>query len=201
MNVEKHTMRQDYRRRRRALAAQSVTRAGVAVHAQLQAFAPYQAAASVIAYLEHENEIPTAALIDDAVRTQRRVYLPRQADGAALVLWHPGQPLEVGPGGVRQPEDSAPEDPVPPAAILLPLVGWDVRGTRLGRGSGFYDRLCATLSPVTLRIGLGYEFQEHPGLPREPWDVPLHYVVTERRLVCCDAAGWSASFQKGGLQL
>jgi 5-formyltetrahydrofolate cyclo-ligase len=88
-----------------------------------------------------------------------------------------------------------------PAVAFLPVVAWDAPGGRLGRGGGFYDRLFTRLPRAITRVGLAYEFQEYPDLPRDPWDVCLDYVITERRLVRCGGAGMDASLQKGGLQV
>jgi len=71
---------------------------------------------------------------------------------------------------------------------LVPLVGFDRRGNRLGMGGGFYDRTLAYLARrVTWRkpqlVGVAYEFQECDGLAAEPWDVPLAAVVTDRQFL------------------
>lgn len=71
--------------------------------------------------------------------------------------------------------------------VLVPLVGFDARGTRLGMGGGYYDRSFALR---LLRhywrkprlIGVAYEFQQVPHLDRQTWDVPLDGVVTEKQL-------------------
>ena len=117
-----------------------------------------------------------------------------------LVRWDPGTPLRRARGGVQEPLDGVPADLELPAIVLLPVVAWDHTGTRLGRGGGFYDRLLAGLDPRVVRVGLAYEFQVFPELPRDPWDVSMHYVITERRVVAC-GDGREASVQKGGLQL
>ena len=68
---------------------------------------------------------------------------------------------------------------------MLPLVGFDRRGRRLGMGGGFYDRTFAfsrirpRLAPKL--IGLAHDLQRVQQLPVEPWDVPLHGVVTDRQ--------------------
>jgi 5-formyltetrahydrofolate cyclo-ligase len=108
----------------------------------------------------------------------------------------------VGPGGVAQPAQGMPQAPETPGVILLPVVAWDDNGTRLGRGHGFYDRLLVRLADGCTRIGLAYEFQKVGVLPRDTWDAPLHYVITERRVVRCGPAPIvSAPLQKGGLQV
>ena len=71
--------------------------------------------------------------------------------------------------------------------VLVPLVGFDDQGTRLGMGGGFYDRSFATrLFRRYWRkprlIGVAYELQRVAHLDRQPWDVALDGVVTEQRL-------------------
>jgi 5-formyltetrahydrofolate cyclo-ligase len=199
MKGEKRAIRQRLREQRRALPAHTVEAAGRAVHEQLLRFPPFAAAVSLIAYIAHENEVPTAALLDEAARCGPDLFLPRITPPVGVARWRPGQPLGVARGGVYEPVDGVVALPAMPALALVPVVGWDATGQRLGRGGGFYDRLFAELTPGISRVGLAYEFQEYPELPRDPWDISLDYVITERRIVRCD--GTEVSLQKGGLQL
>ena len=70
--------------------------------------------------------------------------------------------------------------------LLVPLVGFDKHGNRMGMGGGFYDR---TLSgwykghyPQLLPIGLALDCQQVEQLPRQPWDVPLPMVITPSKV-------------------
>jgi 5-formyltetrahydrofolate cyclo-ligase len=206
MKDEKRALRSVLRERRRGLPAAVVEAAGVAVCTQLRAFPPYQAARAVLAYVANENEIPTAPLLPEIISSGRELYLPHSKSGEQFVRWRPGEPLITGPGGVSEPLAGAPLRADGCVVALIPVVGWDESGMRLGRGGGFYDRIFTGLSPEVVRVGLAYEFQQVAELPREPWDVSLDYVITERRIVRCDRAGSSstrrpASLRKGGLQL
>ncbi|HKY90951.1 MAG TPA: 5-formyltetrahydrofolate cyclo-ligase, partial [Nevskiaceae bacterium] len=65
---------------------------------------------------------------------------------------------------------------------ILPLVGFDAAGHRLGSGAGYYDRWLAGLRGRRPRlVGLGFALQEVDALPAEPWDVKLDAICTERR--------------------
>jgi 5-formyltetrahydrofolate cyclo-ligase len=66
--------------------------------------------------------------------------------------------------------------------FLVPGLGFDQRGVRLGRGSGWYDRALAR-HPQGVRVGLAYEFQLVPSLPEATWDVRMNAVVTEARVL------------------
>lgn len=63
--------------------------------------------------------------------------------------------------------------------IFLPLVAFDDSGTRLGMGAGYYDRTLAAPHNACL-IGIGYEFQHLSFIHKEPWDIPLSVIITEK---------------------
>jgi 5-formyltetrahydrofolate cyclo-ligase len=97
--------------------------------------------------------------------------------------WVPGDVLVHGAFGVREPGPDAPE--VFPAALLVPLAGFDRRGGRIGYGKGHFDRAIAALAdkhPV-VTIGLAFSAQEIDAVPLEPHDRLLDAVVTENGVI------------------
>ena len=70
--------------------------------------------------------------------------------------------------------------------VLMPLVGFDLQGNRMGMGGGYYDRSFAfkLLSQYSenspLLIGWAHSCQQVSQLPNEPWDVPLDGIITEQ---------------------
>lgn len=200
MGVDKQAIRSRLRQQRKALAASAVRAASAAVCAQLGSLAVFQRAAAMAAYVATENEIDPTALIDAVAHSSRRLYLPRQLDAPAWIAWHPTEPLAPSRFGVPEPTSNRPATPEEPFLALVPLVAWDVHGTRVGRGAGFYDRLLSRSSRGSTHIGLAYEFQEVGVLPHDTWDVPLDYVITEKRVVRCEAAIKPEASRKGGGQ-
>jgi 5-formyltetrahydrofolate cyclo-ligase len=73
-----------------------------------------------------------------------------------------------------------------PVFVIVPGVGFDADGGRLGRGLGFYDRalraLRATADEITV-VGVAFDCQIVPELPRDPWDEHVDLVVTETRVI------------------
>ncbi len=66
---------------------------------------------------------------------------------------------------------------------LMPLVGFDMLGNRLGMGGGFYDRYFATNNGTGRHpqlAGVGYQFQQYDQLPVQNWDVRMNYLYTEQ---------------------
>lgn len=95
-----------------------------------------------------------------------------------LRLWEQGTPLYPSGFGTLAPEDSAPV--VEPDVILMPLLGFDRKGTRLGYGGGYYDRTLASLRNTPRLVGFAFAAQELDFVPREPHDIPLDAIVTEK---------------------
>ncbi len=92
--------------------------------------------------------------------------------------WRPDDPLEDGPLGTKHPCESAPA--VQPNVLIVPLLGYDRRGYRLGYGGGYYDRTVAALRSVQeiLAIGVGFADQEVAEIPRGPQDEAMDWIVT-----------------------
>ena len=62
--------------------------------------------------------------------------------------------------------------------ILVPLVGFNNKGDRLGMGGGYYDRMLKKVSANCLILGLAYDFQLVPELKGQHWDMPLDEIIT-----------------------
>ena len=63
--------------------------------------------------------------------------------------------------------------------MFIPLVAFDLHGTRLGMGAGYYDKTLA-LSRPPLLVGVAYEFQRQSFIEPEAWDIPLDVIITEQ---------------------
>jgi len=64
-------------------------------------------------------------------------------------------------------------------AVLVPGLAFNLNGTRLGFGGGYYDRALAKMS--AFRVGVCYDWQVLHRIPTEPWDEAVHAVASDRR--------------------
>jgi 5-formyltetrahydrofolate cyclo-ligase len=90
--------------------------------------------------------------------------------------WRPGSPLERGVWNIPVPAE---RQVVNPTVLLVPLVGFDEQGYRLGYGGGYYDRTLAASHPRPLAIGVGYELQRLATIYPQLHDVPMDAIATE----------------------
>jgi 5-formyltetrahydrofolate cyclo-ligase len=104
--------------------------------------------------------------------------IPGAAQALRFREWSPGCAMVAGDFGALIPADGAWIDP---EVVIVPLVGFDARGYRLGYGGGFYDRTLAGLRarhPV-LAVGFAFAAQELPEVPIDAYDQRLDLIVTE----------------------
>jgi 5-formyltetrahydrofolate cyclo-ligase len=126
------------------------------------------------------DEADPRALAHTLAARGHRLALPVvAAKKSPLVFrrWREGDPLIVHIFGMHEPAAAASE--MTPDVLLIPLLAFDARGTRLGYGGGFYDRTLASLK-AKRAIGIAYAGQETGELPCHDHDHPLDAVVTEK---------------------
>lgn len=142
-----------------------------------------ESARAVALYLPFDDEAPALRLAGQLGAMGKTIALPRVLDRLGsmdFLEWRADDQLFPGLYGTSHPEPGG--DPVTPDVIIAPLLGFDRAMNRLGQGGGYYDRAFAR-HPDALRIGLAWSVQEHDLLPADPWDLPLHAILTESELI------------------
>jgi 5-formyltetrahydrofolate cyclo-ligase len=175
----KAALRQEARRRRRALQAASPKAAEAAAGLLPERLLD---TAVVALYWPAGSEIDPRPLGDRLAACGAQLCLPAVAAPDAPLefrAWRVGEPLSGDAIGMAAP---GPEQPrLRPGMVIVPLLAFDRFGGRLGQGGGYYDRTLAQLradGPVFV-MGLAYAGQEAERLPAETHDQPLDAVLTE----------------------
>lgn len=141
-------------------------------------------------YLPHGAEFDAHGLLNQALGMRRECYLPMLPPrGRVLRFGRLGRATRMSTNryGIAEPLDARPLRAQQLDLLLVPLVGFDAHGYRLGMGGGYYD---ATLAFMRHRrhwrkprlVGVAYECQRVDTLPHDAWDMPLDAVLTERQL-------------------
>jgi 5-formyltetrahydrofolate cyclo-ligase len=141
---------------------------------------PMQPGDVVAAYWRIRDELDCQPILVKLMDTNQTVVLPVVL-GAELPLdlrvWEQGASLYESGFGTLAPSELAPR--AEPDIVIMPLLGFDSRGTRLGYGGGYYDRTLASMKKKPRLVGLAFAAQELERIPREAHDVPLDAIVTE----------------------
>ena len=149
-------------------------------------------------YLPNDGEIDPSGLIMWCAKHDRLAFLPvvRQQDGVNSLLFAPVDPSTT----FKDNQFGIPEPVVEATSliaaadldlVLLPLVGFDGYGNRIGMGGGFYDRTFSFLhrdqagraDQKPALIGIAHALQEVDRIDAESWDVPLSVVVTDKGVI------------------
>ena len=188
--LRKAQLRSTLRRRRHTLGPDEQYRAAQNLADAVASLGAWSAAEHIALYLAADGEIDTTPLGKMGRALGKQLFLPViEADNSlSFAAWHSEDALSSNRYNIPEPPTHATRRPAADLDIIfLPMVGWDLRGGRLGMGGGFYDR---TLAGVTgpLLVGLAYSTQQVEHIPREGWDIPLDFVATDTALYNCQGA-------------
>jgi 5-formyltetrahydrofolate cyclo-ligase len=180
--MPKKLIRKELLARRDALPAPERRLCGKAIQRRLLETALFQRSRVLGLYSPVRNEVPTDAIFRAALARGKRPAYPR-VQGASLEFIEVADPddLEKGAFGILEPKGDRRIALGEMDLLIVPGVAFDLEGGRLGYGKGFYDRLLADGAFHGRLVGLCYELQLLPRLPREGHDVLMDVVVTEQR--------------------
>ncbi|MCX5899379.1 MAG: 5-formyltetrahydrofolate cyclo-ligase [Proteobacteria bacterium] len=153
-----------------------------------------QDACSWFVYVSFLSEVETYSLLRMLLADGRQVSVPC-VDRSSLVMSASRLTSiehDLAPGCFGIPEPAAgclrPVGSRTIDVVIVPGAAFAVDGFRLGYGGGYYDRFLKNCPAVT--IGLAFDMQVVDRVPHDVQrDVPLDYIVTEKRLIHCSSAG------------
>lgn len=180
-------LRRRLRERRGSRSPASARDAAAACAGHVEASEAFRQAGHVAGYVAVDRELDPRPLLEKAHAAGKSVYLPRIEGkrGMRFVAWKPDDPLQPNRFGIPEPAagSGASLEPASLDFVLVPLLGFDGRGNRLGFGGGFYDRAFAfrrERPAPPLLCGYAYADQRCMNLDAAEWDVPLDLAATEK---------------------
>jgi 5-formyltetrahydrofolate cyclo-ligase len=193
LNSSRKPLRAELRARRRALSPAQREHAAQLVARNVDRAFPLRAGKRVAVYASMRDELDTQPLIDLALKRGCRVFLPRviRRTGRLDFLETHAEAREiVNHLGIVEPHGTFSVGARWLDLVLMPLVGFDERGVRLGMGGGYYDRTFAFRNThSTWRgprlVGIAYAFQQLPSITAAAHDVRLDAVVTDQGVIRC----------------
>jgi len=188
--------RRELQARRAALPPVQRAAAARAIAAQVAATRWLRGGRPIALYASIGAEVDTTPLRALARRRRCPVYLPCIVDYRArrmVFALDTGAASALNRLGIPEPDARAVIAPQALSVVLLPILGFDAHGTRLGTGGGYYDRLFAFRRQRRswqrpLLVGIAFDCQRLPLIERCSHDVPLDAVVTESGISAFGAA-------------
>ncbi|NYT05215.1 MAG: 5-formyltetrahydrofolate cyclo-ligase [Methanomicrobiales archaeon] len=143
---------------------------------------------TILVYVSKDPEVDTRLLITELLSRGADVVVPIiERESRTLRLSYLRDPDHLSVSTFNVPEPIGHEIPADPECIqaaVIPLIGFDAAGNRIGYGAGYYDRYLSQ-SPHVVKIGIGFSCQEAERIPCEDFDIRMDYIVTELGVIRC----------------
>ncbi|KYK26277.1 5-formyltetrahydrofolate cyclo-ligase [Thermoplasmatales archaeon SG8-52-1] len=149
----------------------------------------FERSSCIMFYVSYDNEVYTHDMIKEYLKNKKKVIVPvSDKKNRCLILselnsWND---LKLGSYGILEPRaDKIKKFPLEQIGlIIIPGVGYDEQGRRIGHGKGYYDNLLRN-SKNALHIGLAFEIQIVKEIPVESHDISVDKIITEKRVIDC----------------
>ena len=191
ITAQKKEMRKKIRQLRDSLSMHDINSKSSTIEAKLWQLINEEQFESIMFYIAFGSSVRTQDCIAWAIDSGKITIVPVcTEDGRRKLL--PCRLLdfqsEVAEGkfGIPEPKPEF-QRPFPPEKIdlvVVPGLAFDKKGYRIGYGAGYYDRFLARC-PQATPVGLAYEMQILESTFPSAWDIPVHKIITEDRVISC----------------
>lgn len=144
---------------------------------------------SIMLYLSFNNEVNTYPLAKWCLENGKKVVVPYCIKETREII-----PFEINnftkdltksSFGIMEPKHDLLKkaDIKDIDLIIVPGVAFDENCNRLGFGAGYYDRFLPKRAKNTSIIGIAYDYQVINKIPTGIYDVPLDFIITEKKII------------------
>ncbi len=186
MNPLKASLRKRLKKKLANIKATSSLAKSRKITAALLALPAYQQARKILCYAALPREVQTGAFIRKALRAGKKVYVPRITPQGRQMrvcrILNLQKDLRPGVFGIPEPvaRRRSASQRMQMDLIVVPGLGFDFSGGRLGRGKGYFDRFLAG-QPKAYKVGVAFSEQRVKKIPLSKQDVKMDAVITDTR--------------------
>ncbi len=140
----------------------------------------YREADACLLYADYNHEVKTDMIIEDALRSGKKVYMPVCEPECRLDFYKINgfESLHEGAYGILEPYKEELFTGEGDCICITPGVIFDTKGNRVGYGKGYYDRFFQRFDITS--VGLCYEMQLSDSIIPSEYDRPMDIIITER---------------------
>ena len=184
--MSKEMVRQQISDRLNTLSDREIQQKSAQACKQLCELDEFKQAQVIMIYLSLPREVDTSAAILEAFETGKKALVPKviwlERKLIPVVIETLNCEMEIGRFGLRNPVSNQTLPVSDIELVVIPGLGFDEVGNRIGRGAGFYDRFLADNQFSGLRCGLAFEDQVLNTIPVSEHDMCLDLLVTEKQI-------------------
>lgn len=189
--MNKKSLRKEMLRKRAQLSRDEINKYSKIISNSLYETEYYKNAKTIMAFISFGSEINTRYIVEHSIKLGKSIVIPitvpetRQLKVSKMLDYCE---LELGDYNILTPKDEFLRfvDPSTIDLVLVPGLIFAKNGYRVGYGGGYYDRFLSNLNPNVTKIGIGFELQIQESVPTDQYDIPVDFILTEKRLLKID---------------
>lgn len=184
----KRALRQVVREKRDALSESKRKEKAWQIKKRLFNLPEFKGAHAILFYAAFGSEVPTHEMMQEAIEMGKKIILPiTDVEKKHLILREVRDlsSLEKNKYGIPEPspENTLHYEPGLIDLVIVPGIAFDPYGHRIGYGGGYYDRFLKKLKPSIPKIGIAFDVQVVPKIPKEEYDLPVDKITTESLVI------------------
>lgn len=178
--LDNSKIRQEIKQRRLALSESTYHSLSLSCFDNLKTVLTQFNVQKIGIYISSKNEVDTKRIIEYLWQINKEVYVPKclenyQMTFCKITSW---KDVKTGKYGLLEPISISENNQLD--IQIIPLIGYDMEGYRLGMGGGYYDRYI--INHPTLCIGLAFSFQEVV-FSRQKHDLKFDCIIHEKGII------------------
>ncbi|MFN3946948.1 MAG: 5-formyltetrahydrofolate cyclo-ligase [Aquificaceae bacterium] len=179
--LEKKELRRIYINKRESLSQEEREALSKRIVDRILELKEIKGAKKVLLFCPIRGEPDITPLFSWVLKEGKRLVLPKvEGENLKLIEVEKEKELSIGAFCIPEPKEGKEVSPQEIEFSLIPGLIFDKEGYRIGYGKGYYDKLLDRLKGK--RVGVCYDFQVVERLPRDSWDKPVDWVLTEKKL-------------------
>lgn len=181
--MTKELCRKKYLMLRKQMDFHDIANASKKIRQTITEMEIFNHASTIYGYMPFKNEVDVVFLEETSKMLLGKPYMIPKVTGKEMKFYEleSYDKLAIGTYGIMEPRgDEKTREPDGASIVLVPGVCFDEQGYRIGYGGGYYDRLMKKYPEATY-IGVCFDEQLIPEIPREPHDRQLHWIITDKR--------------------
>lgn len=180
----KHQLRETLKSRLKGMSPDDIQHQSEVIVQQLKSIYAPEKSSTIMLYMPMPTEVNVLSLLKSWVASSQRVCVPvvnwETREMTAKHIQSIDQPMKQLKFGLQVPESGVEIDPAEIDFIVVPGLGFDRQGDRLGRGGGFYDKFLSNESMNAIRCGICFDCQIVEHIPVEEHDIRMNLVITDQ---------------------
>ena len=175
---------------RNAQSAEEIINKSKIIFDFLSSTEEYENSSKIMFFMGKEKEVQTEFMVNESLNKGKRVFIPITKTKERRLIPCEIESLDelvISTFNVKEPKKDCirKHDPKDIELVIVPGVGFDINGNRIGYGFGYYDGFLAETRQEIPFIGLAFEFQIQDEIPCDENDKFIDKIITDKRIMTC----------------